>query len=435
MTTIMGRLLSRVSAPLAVFARAESGAAAVYVAIVIPAFVGAGGLAVDVASWYSTQRTMQSGADAAAYAAALELARQGLDQAPDLTAMQAAADDAASRNGVGTTVTLNIPPLSGLAAGDAQAVEIIVTEPAPVHFAGMFLNAAPVITTRAVAKAVVSDACIWALHPSAAAALSVAGSAQLDLDCGVVVNSDHEQAAVQQTGNSCLHATSVSVHGGYSGSCVTPEPEVFTPSYGDPLSYLTAPTYGGCDFPTKVTVDAAMANQYGGGPVPLVPGVYCGGIEIKANQTAVFGSGLYVLKGGEFYIAGNATVSNTEDASGGVTFYLTGTGTNYATLRFESGANITLTPMTTGPLANVLFYQDPNAPASGSNRIAGGVTMHLTGIIYFPNQHVEFTGGSTTDEADILLVASTLAFTGDTYLNSDYAQSLLPEQYYARFVE
>jgi hypothetical protein len=435
MTTRMGRLLSRISVPWAVFARAEGGAAAVYVAIVIPAFVGAGGLAVDVASWYSTQRTMQSGADAAAYAAALDLARQGLDQAPDLTSMQAVADDAAGRNGVGTAVTLNVPPLSGPAAGDPQSVEVIVTEPAPVYFTGMFLGAAPPITTRAVAKAVVSDACIWSLHPTAQAALSVAGSAQLDLDCGVVVNSDHEQAAVQQTGNSCLHATSVSVHGGYSGSCVTPEPEVFTPSYGDPLSYLTAPTYGGCTFPNKLTIDSALANQYGGGPVPVVPGVYCGGIEVKAGKTAVFGPGLYVLKGGQFYVAGNATVTNTEDASGGVTFYLTGTGTNYATLRFESGANITLTPTTSGPLANVLFFQDPSAPASGSNRIAGGVTMNLTGIIYFPNQHVEFTGGSSTSGADVLLVASTLAFTGNTYLNSDYAQSLLPEQYYARFVE
>jgi hypothetical protein len=349
--------------------------------------------------------------------------------------MQAVADDAASRNGIGIAVTLNVPPLSGPAAGDPRSVEVIVTEPAPVYFSGMFLNAPPAITTRAVAKAVVSDACIWSLHPTAQAALSVAGSAQLDLDCGVVVNSDHEQAAVQQTGNSCLHATSVSVHGGYSGSCVTPEPEVFMPNYGDPLSYLTAPTYGSCDFPNKLTIDSALANQYGGGPVPVVPGVYCGGIEVKANRTAIFGPGLYVLKGGQFYIAGNATVTNTEDASGGVIFYLTGTGTNYATLRFESGAVITLTPTTTGPLANVLFYQDPNAPASGTNRVAGGATMNLTGILYFPKQHVEFTGGSTTDEANILLVASTLAFTGNAYLNSDYAKSLLPEQYYARFVE
>jgi hypothetical protein len=111
---------------------------------------------------------------------------------------------------------------------------------------------------------------------------------------------------------------------------------------------------------------------------------------------------------------------------------------------FESGADITLTAMTNGPLANVLFFQDPNAPAStqcakgktpNCSKFAGGVTMNLTGILYFPNQHVEFTGGSTTDEANILLVASTVKFTGNSYLNADYAKSLLPEQRYARLVE
>src|SRR5918996_2109010 len=147
------RRLNRVAARWADFAGAEGGAAAVYVAIALPAFVGAGGLAVDVASWYSSKRTMQSGGDAAAYAAALELARQGLDQAPDLTAMQAVADDVASRNGIESAVTLNVPPLSGVAAGDPQSVEVIVTEAAPVYFASMFLNAPPLITTRAVAKA------------------------------------------------------------------------------------------------------------------------------------------------------------------------------------------------------------------------------------------------------------------------------------------
>jgi uncharacterized membrane protein len=116
------------------------GAVALYVAIALSAFVGAGGIAVDVASWYSTKRAMQSGADAGAYAAALEFARQGLDEAPDLTAMQAVANDAASRNGVGVAVTLNVPPLSGPAAGDAQSVEVIVTVPAPVYFTSLFMG-------------------------------------------------------------------------------------------------------------------------------------------------------------------------------------------------------------------------------------------------------------------------------------------------------
>ena len=442
------RLLSRVAEPLAGLVRAEKGAAAIYVALVIPAFVGAGGLAVDVASWYSSKRTMQSGADAAAYAAALELARQGLDQAPNLTAMQAVADDAASRNGVGTAVTLNMPPLSGPAAGDPQSVEVIVTEPAPIHFTSLFLGAAPDITTRAVAKAVVSDACIWSLHPSAPSAVHVAGTADVDLDCGVVVNSDDPEA-LDQDGSSCLSSTSISVTGDYSGSCVSPEPEVSMPPYGDPLSYMAAPAAasGACDEPNPVIVDSAMAAAYGGGPVPLDPKVYCGGIEIQANQEVIFAPGLYVLRTGSFRIAGNAHVSNTENANGGVTFYLTGTGTNYAYLDFVSGADITLTPMTTGPLANVLFYQDPAAPVStecntkgkssnpNCHRVAGGVTMDLTGMLYFPSQHVEFTGGSSTDEADIVIVASTITFTGNSYLNADYAKSLLPQQHYVRLVE
>ena len=61
--------------------------------------------------------------------------------------------------------------------------------------------------------------------------------------------------------------------------------------------------------------------------------------------------------------------------------------------------------------------------------------MDLTGILYFPKQHVEFTGGSTTNEADILLVASTVKFTGNSYLNADYAKSVLPEQHYVRLME
>jgi hypothetical protein len=425
MRTRVGKLLSRVSAPLAVFARAEGGATAVYVVLALPAFIGAGGLAVDVASWYSTQRTMQSGADAAAYAAALELARQGLDQAPDLTAMQAVADDAAGRNGVGTTVTLNMPPLSGPAAGDPQSIEVIVTEPAPIYFTSLFLGAAPNITTRAVAKAAVSDACIWALHPSAEGALTISGNSNVDLDCGVVVNSDHPNAALDQSGTSCLSATSISITGGYDGDCVSPEPEVSMPNYGDPLSSLVEPTFGSCDFNAKVNVSSGQTAT-------LTPGVYCKGIAL--NGTVVFEPGLYVLDEGGLDIQSSAVVTNNENASGGVTFYLTGSGSKYAAVNVSAGSQVTLTPMTTGPLANVLFFQDRNAK-NGQSKFTGQTNMDLTGILYFPNSEVEFTGGSEMDEADILLVASTLKITGNSYLNADYAQSLLPEQHYARFVE
>ena len=419
------KLLELVPAWTAACLRSDRGAAMVYFALALPAFVGAGGLAVDVASWYSTKRILQPGVDAAAYAAALDLARQGLDQAPDITSMQAVAADAAGRNGISTAVTVNLPPLTGPAAGDPQAVEVIVTELAPLYFTGLFLAAAPPITARAVAKAVVSDACVWTLHPSAKGALTVSGSAEVDLDCGVVVNSSHADAAIDQGGSSCLSATAISVAGGYSGSCVSPEPEVSTPNYGDPLSSLEEPSVGGCDHNSKVSVSSGQS-------VTLTPGIYCKGISI--NGEVVLQPGLYVLNGGGLDVQSNAVITNAENAFGGVTFYLTGSGTKYADISISSGSEVTLTPVTAGALPNVLVFQDRNAK-NGQSKLTGQAQMHLTGIIYLPSSEVEFTGGSTMEEADILLVASTLKFTGNSYLNADYAQSLLPDQHYARFVE
>jgi hypothetical protein len=138
------------------------------------------------------------------------------------------------------------------------------------------------------------------------------------------------------------------------------------------------------------------------------------------------GTGLDIQSGG--------LVTNNENASGGVTFYLTGSGTKYADVKVASGSHVTLTPMTTGPLANVLFFQDRNAK-NGQSKLTGQSEMDLTGILYFPNSEVEFTGGSEMDEANVLLVASTLKITGNSYINANYAQSLLPEQRYARLVE
>jgi Putative Flp pilus-assembly TadE/G-like len=417
------------AAPLALLRRmlsSQGGSVAVYVSLTLPLFIGAAGLAVDVSSWYGAKRTVQVAADAAAYAAALDLARQGLSQAPEMSGMEEAANDAAARNGAAGSLVVNSPPLSGLALDDPQAVEVILTEPANLYFTNLFLDDLPQIRARAVAKAVVSDACIWSLHPTERGAMTISGGANVNLDCGVVVNSDHPEAALSQTGSSCLSATAVTVRGDYVGSCVTPEPEVFSPSYGDPLSALEPPVFGTCDYTSKV--------NHQSGPRDLYPGVYCNDISISGGAIT-FHPGLYILNGGGLKVSGNAILTNDEDASGGVTFYLTGSGSNYATVDIASGTHATLTPMTTGPLANVLFYQDPNAPSNGANKFTGGSTMDLTGILYFPNQQVEFTGGSTVEKAEILLVASTVKFTGNVYLDADYAQSVLPDARYVRLVE
>ena len=148
----------------------------------------------------------------------------------------------------------------------------------------------------------------------------------------------------------------------------------------------------------------------------------------------VFEPGLYVLDGVGLDIQSGAVVTNTENAAGGVTFYLTGSGSKYADVKIAGGSRVTLTPMTAGSLPNVLFFQDREAK-NGDSDLTGQALMDLTGILYFPNSEVQFTGGSALHEADVLLVANMVKITGDSHLNADYANGVLPQEQYARLVE
>ena len=68
------------------FWQEKSGGVIVYTAFAIPVLLGAVGLAVDAGLWYADKRVVQSAADAAAVAGALEIMRLNQDpDEPDIT--------------------------------------------------------------------------------------------------------------------------------------------------------------------------------------------------------------------------------------------------------------------------------------------------------------------------------------------------------------
>ena len=83
----------------------------------------------------------------------------------------------------------------------------------------------------------------------------------------------------------------------------------------------------------------------------------------------------------------------------------------------------------------MLFFQDPNISGNVKNKFSGGVTMNLTGIILAAGASVEYTGGSSLIESKVAIVANTVNFVGNTFIDGDYAASLLPETTYARLAE
>jgi Flp pilus assembly protein TadG len=187
-------------------AASRAGNVAALFALGLPILVGITGLGVEAGLWYASKRQLQTAADAAAVAGALERAAGG--------GVEAAALDAAAKNGAsatgGTTVTVNTPPASGPNAGDPTAVEAIVTRHQQALLSGMFLADGLTVSARAVAKvAGKGKACVLALDPTASGAITNLGSATVDLGGCMIAANSIDDTAITFGGNASVTAGSL----------------------------------------------------------------------------------------------------------------------------------------------------------------------------------------------------------------------------------
>ena len=117
--------------------RSERGATYVYVAILLPAFIGFIGLGVDIGLWQVTKRDTQIIADASAVAGALETMRFRADPTEADTNQAALAAAIANGYDAGSGldgIVINDPPVVGPYAGVGGTVEVIMTREAPIFF-------------------------------------------------------------------------------------------------------------------------------------------------------------------------------------------------------------------------------------------------------------------------------------------------------------
>ena len=108
-------------------------------------------------------------------------------------------------------------------------------------------------------------------------------------------------------------------------------------------------------------------------------------------------------------------------AGEGVTFFFS----DDAALKLAGqGGDIELSAPTTGPLAGILFFGDPNAPEGVRHNITGGSDVSYEGTMYFPTGDLDFTGNGTgsTNADYTMVIARQLSFGGNGSLtfNSDY---------------
>jgi hypothetical protein len=159
--------------------RDESGQTLVTTALASAVLIGFMGLAIDVGVLFRAQRKVQTAADAAAIAGALEYYYHGSTNAASV------AKTAASNNGITDTnqVAVNIPPVNGWHTG-ASFIEVIITQPNPTIFFHTMSNIMGAnnfglvnVDARAVGGIVPGKDCMISLNPTADDALDVQGGA------------------------------------------------------------------------------------------------------------------------------------------------------------------------------------------------------------------------------------------------------------------
>ncbi len=423
-------------------------------AVVLLTFLG---FAIDVGylEWQKTR--MQTAADAAAIAGVQELRMNGAG------GVTAAARGDSSLNGFtdgsnAVTVTVNNPPKSGYYTSDSTAVEVIVSQNVPTFFMVLAGSSSVNVRARAVARQGPGTACVYVLDPSASGAFSVSNGVNVQLDCGVMVDSS-SSTGFTASGGAVLKTLSTSVTGNYSitnGASVTPTPVAHVPAQTDPLAYVSAPsvpalacaqntnpasynitsaTYGPQTRCNALTVGNARVVNFTGGTYDSY------GISIGGMSTVTFGSGTYILEGGGLSIGNGATVTfsgttfileggglnlggGSHITGTGVTFYNTTGGTyGYKPMSIANGTSVTLSAPTTGSLAGILFFQDRNTPSVAANAtdFSGGANVILSGSLYFPSVKLTYNNGSNTNASYTILVAKTLSFSGGTRVKADYS--------------
>ena len=184
----------------------------------------------------------------------------------------------------------------------------------------------------------------------------------------------------------------------------------------DPYAGVSIPSYSGCN-QTNYSLSSGASKTLSAGSSGIY--VFCNGLNLSGGASLTLNPGIYVINSGSFNLSGGTTFN----ATGGVTIVLTSsTGSSYATANISGGASVNITAPTSGPTAGLAFFQDRNAPSSGTDSFSGGATQNITGAIYFPHQAVNYSGGTATGgSACTQLIAYTMTFSGGTTFNNNCA--------------
>jgi hypothetical protein len=202
------------------------GSALAILAVFLVVIIGVMALALDGGLMMAERRHAQAVADASAYAAAGLLYNyystdKGLDPtgSSQKLALSIATANGYANDGVTSTVTVNIPPKSGLFSSKSGYAEVIVSDNIPRCFSALWGSRTMTVGARTVARGKVKSPNIGflLLDPSMKDSLSSTGGAGVTVKNGSVIIDSNNSEAVRFTSSGQVIASNINITGsGYS---------------------------------------------------------------------------------------------------------------------------------------------------------------------------------------------------------------------------
>jgi len=375
-------MTSAISAWARAVIRRRRGSVAIQIGLMMIVVLGMAGLGTEITFLMFKHRQMQSAADSAALGGATALGT-GFPADFVLQARAIAASGGFVHGVDAVTVAVNHPPTIGALAGDPNAVEVVVAQPQTLGMVSLFRSGLFDVGARAVAiLGNTSLYCILALDPTASAAVRIENNAIVtNSSCGVAVNSSSDSALVLRN-NAAINGP-VSVHGDWSlsnNAQLNGSPLVnHGPVIADPYASVALQPIPSCTAQPDSGGNNATIN--------LNPGHFCNGWNFSNNVTVNLSPGAYYIDD-RLRLRNNAVLN----ATGGVTLIVNG---DYA-VDFSNNVTLNITAPSTGPYAGLAFFGLRDAAPGATQSFQNNAVLNIKGVVYFPNQIIEFENNGTT---------------------------------------
>lgn len=420
MTRVRDRIRARLAGGLTRFGRDERGATAIVLGLSMPVLVVAAGLGAEVGLQYAVSRQLQHTADAAAYSAGVRLRTGG--SVADMTDAAGRTVAAANFSAPGVTLDVNYPPESGPNAGDALAVEILLTKNQTRYFSAIYEEGAVPIGARSVVRVTKEGGAACVLS-TATDGVGITSTSDLTLDgCDLATNSPNPGSITADKGTAEARcAQTVAATAPYTSALLLAEcPAVNT------LSPLTQDPYADVDEPEVDTTRCKPASGTKSGkgssavvtfepdydhPSGMRATCFQDGLKLSGNNTYEFKPGLYIINGGEMQVNGTVELISGL-AANGVTFFLT----NGATVKFNGTADFDMSAPDYGEYSGMLFFGDRDDRVE--HEILGNAGATIRGAVYTPNSNVTYTGSATSTGGCTQIIGNRVTFTGSSKLGT-----------------